>query len=65
MMQQRQHIVQRYEDELLRLRSLMEQMGGLVEHQLSLILASLPVTTPERHWKLHSRTVPWTLWNMR
>ncbi|MCX5618556.1 phosphate signaling complex protein PhoU [Bombella sp. TMW 2.2543] len=41
MMQQRQHIVQRYEDELLRLRSLMEQMGGLVEHQLSLILASL------------------------
>lgn len=41
MMQQRQHIVQRYEDELLRLRSLMEQMGGLVEHQLSLILASI------------------------
>lgn len=41
MMRQKQHIVQRYEDELLHLRSLMEQMGGLVEHQLSLILAGI------------------------
>ena len=41
MVRQRQHIVQRYEDELLHLRSLMEQMGGLVEHQLSLILAGI------------------------
>lgn len=40
-MHQKQHIVQRYEDELLHLRSLMEQMGGLVEHQLSLVLAAI------------------------
>lgn len=38
---QRQHIVQRYEDDLLRLRSLMEEMGGLVEHQLSLVLTGI------------------------
>ncbi|MUG04103.1 phosphate signaling complex protein PhoU [Bombella sp. ESL0378] len=44
MPQQGQHIVQRYGEDLRRLRSFMEEMGGLVEHQLSLILTAFTET---------------------